>query len=108
MLINNVGIILPMWAASLYKAAMHVNFISLPFFALLEFLDKDDKRINKIDYIYLEAIIVSFGFRGMLYVFSAWGLNNRWDILLLFGLIQLGYFIFDVKRKLRDIETNLL
>lgn len=111
--INNIGLVLPLWTADVYKAAMHANLLYLPLHTLFKVWDRTDnpesiiKKLSSIDNIYLEAIIVSFVFRGMLYILSVWKLENRWDILAIFGAVQMAYFLFDVREKLKRIEKYI-
>lgn len=101
---------LPLWTTDVYKAAMHANFIYLPIHTLLKIWDRTDRldiliqKLSRVDTVYLEAILVSFTFRGILYILSVWKLDNRWDILAVFGLMQLGYFVFDMRKKIKQVE----
>lgn len=66
------------------------------------------EKPKDINAIYLEALFVSFCMRSMLFVLSFYKLDKRADILIALGGLMLGYYIFDVRTKIKRIEKTLL
>lgn len=97
----------PEWMPKVFKMVQFTTYLVLALVPLLHKYEGNDKP-KGIDAIYLEALTVSFCVRSMLFYFSYLKMDNRTDILVVFGGLMLGYYIFDVRKKLNAIEKTLL
>lgn len=92
---------------NIFKIVQFLTYFMLAFVPMLHKYEgmENPKGINAI---YLEALFVSFCFRSMLFIASFYKLDKRLDILIALGGLMLGYYIFDVRKKIKAIERTLL
>lgn len=107
MAVNLSGLTAPLWVAKLFDVSLTLTYIYLGFMPMYMMYVYGEK-LNDIDQKYLEAIIVSFMVRSILFVFSIYGLDSRYDILTFFGGFMLVYYICEIRLKIKAIDKTLL
>lgn len=105
-LLLNIGLVLPLWTVNIFKVILFLNFAFVILAPLLKIMENYNK-LTKIDHKYLEGIFISIILRCILYCFSFYRLDQRWYILAWVGILMLGYYIFEIRLKIKDIEKHL-
>ena len=100
----------PYWATYVFKLAQFISYFMLaavPMIHKYEGLEKPKGHTL----VYLEALVISFFVRSLLFIFSFFkvdnmSMDNRMDILASFGGFMLLYYIFEIRLKIKRLEDK--
>lgn len=101
----------PDWAPYVFKCAQFLSYFILAAVPLCHKYEGLDEPTG-VKLIYLEALVVSFFLRSLLFIFSMFKIDgvvmsNRMDILAALGGLLLLYYIFEVRGKIRNLEKKI-
>lgn len=110
LVINNIVSNSPDWAPSLFKCAQFLSYFILAAVPMMHKYEGLEKPTGA-KLIYLEALVVSFFLRSLIFIFSFIKIDgvivsNRLDILAALGGMMLLYYILEVRMKIRKIEDK--
>lgn len=109
-ILNHSIKVAPDWAPSLFKCAQFLSYFILAAVPMMHKYEGLEKPTGS-NLIYLEALVVSFFLRSLIFMFSFIKIDgvivsNRLDILAALGGMMLLYYILEVRMKIRKIEDK--
>lgn len=101
-----IGITVPVEYAKYFLSLYYLNF-AFPAIAMGGLFYTEDLRLSKM---YSLAICLSVFLRTVFWILQTHGYDNKYFLLVLCFFMMAVYLIFErlIKRKFKDIETNLL
>lgn len=110
MILNKVVKVAPDWAPDAFKCAQFLSYFILaavPMCHKYEGLEKPKGSTL----IYLEALVVSFFLRSILFIFSfieidGVVISNRLDVMTALGGLMVLYYLLEVRLKIRRLENK--
>ena len=110
MILNKVVTSSPDWAPSIFKCAQFLSYFILGAVPMLHKYEGLNEP-KGVSLIYLEALVVSFFLRSILFLFSFFKIDgvvmsNRMDVIAAMGGFLLLYYILEVRLKLKRLEDK--